>query len=726
MRHAPLSLLLSAALLLCAACAKTASAQSAEAPASTSTGVDLPRFSAADVFALEYAADPQISPSGKTVVYVRRSANALTDGTDSRLWEVDVTTGAHRKLTDHERNESSPRWSPSGDRLAYTLSTDDGSELYVRWMGTGQTARLATLPHSPQGLQWRPDGRALAFSMHVDTEEVGADFALKMPSKPEGAEWAEPARVTTRLRHEADGRGYLDPGFSQLFLLPAEGGTPRQLTSGPYDHGTDFAWTPDGRHVILSANRRPDRELEFRDSEIYALRLADTSLTPLTDNRGPDGNVAVSPDGKTLAYTSNRYNARAYQRNRLFLLDLGAALSNNAVGSASAKPVVTPQALAPDFDRSPTDLTWAADGKSLLCTYTDRGHNVLGRVDVRSGKTTEVTRDLGGTTLGRPYTSGSFSVSETGAVAYTHGEAHRPSDVAVLRRAGEQSSPNRALLTDLNADLLPYRKLGEVREVTYASRPMRYGADTTTPLQIQGFIVLPPDYDPARRYPLLVENHGGPILAYGPQWSSEIQLYAAHDYLVFYPNARGSTGYGEAFSDELYRAYPDRDYDDTMAGVDYLIAEGLVHADSLYVTGGSAGGIMTAWIVGKTDRFRAAVVAKPVVNWISKTLVADNYFYYANGRYEGQPYENPMHYWEFSPISLVGNITTPTAVLVGLNDLRTPPSEAKQLYHALKLRGIPTALVEFPGASHGIANRPSQLVQKVQHTLGWFARYRAE
>ena len=272
--------------------------------------------------------------------------------------------------------------------------------------------------------------------------------------------------------------------------------------------------------------------------------------------------------------------------------------------------------------------------------------------------------------------------------------------------------------------VLPYRKLGEVREVNYASLPMRYGADTTTPLSIQGYIVLPPDYDSTRLYPLLVENHGGPILAYGPQWSSEIQLYAAHDYVVFYPNARGSTGYGEAFSDELYRAYPDRDYDDVMAGVDYLIDEGLVHGDSLYVTGGSAGGIMAAWMIGKSDRWRAAVVAKPVVNWISKTLVADNYFYYANGRYEGQPYENPMHYWKFSPISLVENVTTPTAVLVGMNDLRTPPSEAKQLYHALKLRGVETALVEFPGASHGIASKPSQLVQKVNWTLGWMERYR--
>ena len=697
-------LLVTFVLIVLWAYPSTSSGQAAE---TSRAQVELPRFSAADVFALEYASDPQISPDAKRIVYVRRSANALTDGTDSRLWEVSTAGTDHRKLTDHERNESSPRWSPAGDRIVYSLSTDDGSELYVRWMATGQTARLATLAHSPRGVKWSPDGKQLAFAMHVDGQEKDADFALKMPAKPEGADWAKPARITTRLRHEADGRGYLDPGFSQLFVLPAEGGTPRQITSGPFDHGTDFAWLPDGSGLLLSANRRADREVEFRDSEIYRVALSDTSLTQLTDNYGPDGNVAVSPDGKRLAYTSNRYNRRAYQRNRLYLLDL-------------SKAQAQPQAIAPDFDRSPTNLRWSSDGRSLYANYTDHGHNVLGRIDVGSGEVSEITRDLGGTTLGRPYTSGSYSVAKDGTVVYTHGTAQRPAEVGLVAGKGQARK-----LTALNDDLLPYRKLGEVREVNYASLPMRYGPDTTSPLQIQGYIVLPPDYDATRKYPLLVENHGGPILAYGPQWSSEIQLYAAHDYLVFYPNARGSTGFGEAFSDELYRAYPDRDYDDTMAGIDYLIGEGLVHSDSLYVTGGSAGGIMTAWMVGKSDRFRAAVVAKPVVNWISKTLVADNYFYYANGRYEGQPYENPMHYWKFSPISLVGNVTTPTAVLVGLNDLRTPPSEAKQLYHALKLRGVPTALVEFPGASHGIANRPSQLIQKVNHTLGWFERYRA-
>ena len=662
---------------------------------------DLPPFSAADVFDLEYADDPAIAPDGKTVVYVRASLNALTDKTDRRLWTVDPATGAHRKLTAHEANETSPAFSPTGDRLAYVLATDDGAEVYVRWLASGQTARLSALPHSPRGLRWSPDGERLAFSMHVDADEPDGDFALAMPPKPDGAEWADKPRVTTRLRHEADGRGYLDPGHAQLFVLPAEGGTARQVTSGPYAHGPDYAWVDDER-IALSANRRDDAEYEFRDDDLHLLSLADTAIRQLTEGYGPDYGVAVSPDGTTVAFLGHEDLKRAYQRDRIRLLNL-------ATG--------TVRELAPEWDRDPTRLRFAPDGQALYAAYTEAGRTKLARVEVSSGEVTEVLDDLGGTTLGRPYTSGTYAVAAgSGDVAYTQSRPQRPADLALLAPGGQARR-----LTDLNADVLGFRRLGEVREVTYPS----VGAEPDgEPLTIQGWVVLPPDYDSTRRYPLIVENHGGPIAAYGPHFTAEIQLMAAHGYAVFYPNPRGSTGYGEGFADLLYRNYPGEDYDDVLAGVDHVVDLGIAHPDSLYVTGGSAGGIMTAWIVGKTDRFRAAVVAKPVVNWISKTLVADNYFGYANSRYEGQPYENPMHYWQFSPLSLVADVETPTMVVVGTDDLRTPPSEAKQLYHALKLEGVPTALVELPGASHGIANRPSQLVQKVMYTLGWFERYR--
>ena len=223
---------------------------------------------------------------------------------------------------------------------------------------------------------------------------------------------------------------------------------------------------------------------------------------------------------------------------------------------------------------------------------------------------------------------------------------------------------------------------------------------------------------------MIVENHGGPISNYGDRFSPEILLYSASGYVVFYPNPRGSTSYGEEFGNLLYRNYPGDDYHDVMDGVNTMIKKGYIDEKNLFVTGGSAGGIMTAWIIGKNDRFKAAVVAKPVMNWISKTLTADNYFGYANSRYKGQPWENFEEYWKFSPISLVGNIKTPTMVMVGRKDLRTPISEAKQLYHALKLRKIETVYIEIPEAFHNISNKPSQLITKIDHVLAWFNKYK--
>ena len=270
----------------------------------------------------------------------------------------------------------------------------------------------------------------------------------------------------------------------------------------------------------------------------------------------------------------------------------------------------------------------------------------------------------------------------------------------------------------MNEGLLDHRSLGKVEEIWYKSS--FDGRD------LQGWIVYPPNYDTSKKYPMMVENHGGPILNYGDRFSTEMQLYASAGYIVFYPNPRGSTSYGEEFANLLFNNYPGEDYNDVMDGVDALIEKGIAHEDQLFVTGGSAGGIMTAWIIGKNDRFEAAVVAKPVMNWISKTLVADNYFYYANSRYPGQPWENFETYWKFSPISLVGNVKTPTLVMVGMNDLRTPPSEAKQLYHALKIRKVETLLMEIPEAGHGIAAKPSNLMRKVANTVAWFDKYRKE
>ena len=244
--------------------------------------------------------------------------------------------------------------------------------------------------------------------------------------------------------------------------------------------------------------------------------------------------------------------------------------------------------------------------------------------------------------------------------------------------------------------------------------------------RIQGWIVTPPGFDPAREYPLVLEIHGGPFANYGPRFSAEVQLYAAAGNVVLYTNPRGSTSYGQEFGNLIHHAYPGRDYDDLMSGVDAVMERGYVDGDRLYVTGGSGGGVLTAWIVGTTDRFRAAVVQKPVINWASFVLHADATPFFHKYWFPDFPWNAPEHYWERSPLSRVGNVTTPTMLLTGEDDYRTPMSETEQYYTALKLQGVPSVMVRIQEASHGIAARPSNLAAKVVHVLEWFRRYGME
>jgi acylaminoacyl-peptidase len=523
----------------------------------------------------------------------------------------------------------------------------------------------------------------------------GEDAALATsPEKPEGAEWAPPVKVIDRMKYRADGRGYLETGYSHLFLLSADGGTPRQLTSGEYDHSGALTWVPDGSRIIFAANRQEDADHDPLESEIWSADVASGDLTQLTDRNGPDFAPAISPDGKKIAYRGFDDQLYASHMTRAYVMDLG---SGNT------------QALTDDFDRSIADVQWAGNSSSLLVQYDDHGKTHIASLSL-NGKMQSLVNDVGGEGLGRPYTSGGFSTANNGAFAYTAGRPDRPADVGVGR--GSRAA---ARITDLNDDLFAHKTMGAVEEISWQSSVGDY--------EIQGWLVTPPNFDPAKKYPLILEIHGGPNTAYGPQFSAEIQLYAAAGYVVLYANPRGSTSYGFDFKHEIHHNYPGQDYDDLISGVDAVLDRGYVNERQLFVTGGSGGGVLSAWIVGKTDRFAAAVVAKPVINWTSTVLTTDIASFMPKYWFESPPWEDPDAYWARSPLSLVGNVSTPTALLTGEQDHRTPIPESEQYYQALKLRKVDTALIRIPEASHGIASRPSQLIAKVDNILAWFERY---
>ena len=649
-------------------------------------------FAPLDVFELEYASSPRFAPDARHLVYVRHSMDVRSDRRRSHLWLVATDGGDHRPLFAVDGEASHPTWSPRGDRLAFVARDAEGrNQLWLRWMDTGQTARLTQLPEPPRSLAWSPDGRELAFTMHVREEP---ERFVKMPAKPEGAEWAPEARMITSLRYRADGAGYLEPGHVQLFVLPADGGTPRALTRGPWDVDGTPRWTPDGRWILISSNRREDAELEPLDTDVWAVPVNGGEPERRTTRYGPDRDPLPSPDGRLIAYTGFDDRHLGFQVRRLHVM--------NADGSE-------PRVLTAGLDRSVSRPRWSADGRRIFVSYDDHG---VGRIAACSlgGEVVDVAEGAGGLSLGRPYGGADFDVSARGHVAYTRTDTTRPADLFVRDPDGGVRR-----LTALNEDLLGHRRLGEVREVRF---PASFDGR-----ELQGWLALPPGFDPDERYPLLLEIHGGPFANYGPRFAAEIQLYAAAGYVVLYMNPRGSTSYGAEFANLIHHAYPGNDYDDLMSGVDHCIELGFIDPDRLFVTGGSGGGVLSAWIVGKTDRFRAAVVAKPVIHWTSFALTADAYNVFHKYWFPGPPWEHPEHYFARSPLSLVGNVSTPTMVLTGEADFRTPISESEQFYQALKLRGVESALVRIPEASHGIAARPSHLIAKVLHVLEWFERH---
>ncbi len=650
-------------------------------------------FELADVFELEYASDPQISPDGNKVVFVRNFMDIMTDRGRSNLWVINSDGTGERPLTTGNKNYSSPRWSPDGTRLLYISNVDGASQLYARWMDDGQTAKLTNLTKSPGGLAWSPDGKWIAFSMMVPQPQQSF---IDMPPKPAGAEWAAPAKVIQKLQYRADGAGYLEDGFRQLFVLPAEGGTPRQITDGEFNHGGRLSWTPDSKTLVFSANRHADWQYDPMNSEIYAISVDDGAITELTNRQGPDASPAVSPDGQRIAYVGFDDRLQGYQVTHLYVM--------NRDGSGKID-------VAKDFDRDVQQPSWDRSGRGVYFQYDDAGDTKIGYMTL-GGKVTTLVSNVGGLSLGRPYSAGSFSVTRDGRFAFTHSRSDRPADVAVGRRGTSDIKH----ITALNDDLFGHKELGAVEEMWYES--------SYDGRKIQGWIVTPPGFSSSRKYPLLLEIHGGPFANYGARFSTEIQLYAAAGYVVLYTNPRGSTSYGEEFGNLIHHAYPGYDYDDLMSGVDAVLGRGYIDEANMFVTGGSGGGVLTSWIVGKTDRFKSAVAAKPVINWYSWALTADSYNFFYRYWFPGLPWDEPENYMKRSPLTYVGNVTTPTMLLTGEVDYRTPISESEQFYQALKLLKVDAALVRIPGASHGIAARPSNLIAKVAHILKWFAKYR--
>jgi dipeptidyl aminopeptidase/acylaminoacyl peptidase len=626
--------------------------------------------------------DPQVSPDGTQIIYTRGWVDKLNDRRESALWIMNTDGSRNRFLV----RGSGARWSPTGDRIAYTASGDPrGSQVFVRWMDAeGATSQVTRVEQSPSNLAWSPDGTQISFSMLVEERNT---WSIRMPRFPSGARLTETPRIVERLNYRRDRAGFTDTGWRHIFVVPAIGGTPRQLTSGNFDHNGN-EWTPDGTAIFFSGHR--SEEYEWRESEIYAVAVADGTIRQLTTRKGPDTNPRVSPDGTRVAYTGYDWTRDTWVDSKLYVMNIDGS---------------NPRLVSGDWDRAPSGIHWAPDGNSLYFMAQNEGTRNLYHLPLTGAGAGTV----------RPVTSGThmLSVSDmtpAGLVVGTLTTPTAPGDVVAF----DLKAPNDfRQLTAVNEDVLAGKKIGDLHEIWYTS---------TDGLRIQGWYITPPDFDPSRKYPMQLHIHGGPHSMYGVGFNFGWQEHAANDYVVLYTNPRGSTGYGSAFGNAIMRAYPGKDYDDLMAGVDALLAKGFVDERNMFVTGCSGGGVLTAWIVGKTDRFAAASANCPVVDWLSFVGTTDGASWYYN--FDKLPWEDPSEHLRRSPLTYVADVKTPTMLMTGVQDLRTPIAQTEQFYSALKLLGVPAAMVRFNDEWHGTTTRPSNFVRTQLYLRHWFDRHK--
>lgn len=632
----------------------------------------------------EYAMNPQISPDGTQIVYTRRWTDKINDKYESDVWIVNADGTRNRFLL----KGSSPVWSPDGKRIAYVApGQPQGAQIFVKWMDAPDAGtQITAIERAPANLAWSPDGKRIAFNMLVTAKNA---MRVNLPPRPEGAKWVEAPRVVDRMNYRSDGSGFRQEGFTHVFVVSDTGGVARQLTDGDFNHNAP-EWMNDSNTLVFSAIRKPDAEYVRFGSEIYALNTRTNQITALTDRDGQDSEPTVSPDGKQIAYIGSDRNEDTYNVQKLYVMD----------ANGQNKRVLTES-----FDRTPFALMWSDSGGDIYFATEDKGTNNLYAVNQKGGAIRQITK---GNHQLLP-----SNMSKNGVVAGVSSDYKEPGDVVVFNL--KQPVPRK--LTNVNDDLLENRKLGDVEEIWY---------DSVGGMKVQGWIVKPPDFNPQKKYPLILYIHGGPHSMYGVGFNFEFQNHAAENYVVLYTNPRGSTGYGKQFGNAINNNYPGEDYDDLMKGVDEVIKKGYIDEKNLFVTGGSGGGVLTAWIVGHTDRFAAAVSMKPVINWYSFVGTTDGADWYYN--FKKLPWEDPAEHLRRSPITYVGNVKTPTMLLTGELDLRTPMEQTEQYYRALKMRKVPTAMVRLNDEYHGFnalgLRHPSNRLSQILYLRQWFDKYK--
>ena len=664
-----------------------------------------------DILQFVWIADPQITPDGSTIAFVRVVVNEQKDDYETSIWVV-PSSGAEapRRLTTGTR-DSSPRWSPDGRQLAFVRAVErDGrpqpSQIFLLALDGGEARAITDVPRGASAPAWSPDGLRIAFSSTTRSDDPPPAKDSKPEAKPERPK--SDVRVITSAVYRSNGGGWNDPDRpSHVWVTDAQAGPAiakaRQLTSGEFSEG-GAVWASDGSRVFFTSTRTTDAYYHPGDSDLYAVPAAGGEITKIADIAGTISSLRVSPDGRSIAFIGTLHGApeRSYSQSDLFVMPIGSSPKNLTasydfdIGGGIGGDQAAPRGGA---TRSPI---WSADGSSIVVVAGEQGDANLMRVDVASGKFTPVFK---ATHAVQSYTSS----RDGGTIAALASSPTNIGDVFVVASAPKQ-------VTHVNDPVFNKIKLSEPEEIWWTSFDGK---------KIQGWLLHPPDFDRSRKYPFILQIHGGPHSAYGNTFTHEFHWMAAKGYVVLFPNPRGSSNYGQDFGNIIQFRYPGDDYKDLMAGVDEVLKRGYIDEKRLGVTGGSGGGLLTNWTITQTNRFAAAVSQRSIADWSGFWYTAD-FTLFTPTWFRKAPWEDPPDFAARSPITHIGKVKTPLMLVDGDDDLRTPASDGgEMMFRALKYMKVPTVMVRFPGETHELSRsgKPRHRIERLQHIVGWFDKF---
>ena len=629
----------------------------------------------------EWTSNPTISPNGEQILYSRSWINLIDDKRETDLWIMNKNGSTNRFFL----NGSNGKWSPDGSKIAFIKKGEpNGTQIFIKYLGVeGEPTQITKLEKSPSSMEWSPDGKFIAFLMHVSSE--AALDPIGVPERPKGATWTKGPQVIDQVDYSQDRVGFLERGFRQIFVVPSEGGTARQITFGEFDDiSGGISWLKDSESIVFSSYQKEDAEYARGQSNLYSVNINNLNLIELTSREGTESSPTVSPDGSKIAFVGSTWTKNFYHDRKMYVMDIdGSNL----------------RCITESLDQTPSPGVWGKNSSGVYFNVREFGQSNVYHADIK-GKVKKITN--GNHMLTMNDLVGSDAVA-------TWTDPSNPSDI-ISFSIDKPNKINR--LTNVNKDIFYNVEFGEVEEITYKSVDEKY---------VQGWIVKPPNFDSNKKYPLVLRIHGGPHSMYHVGFNYNFQLHAAQDQVVLYTNPRGSTGYGYDFANAIQNAYPGNDYDDIMYGVDEVISRGYIDENRMYVYGGSGGGVLTSWIVGKTDRFAAASVNYPVTNWFSFVGTTDGATWYYN--FKNYPWEDPSEHIKRSPLMYVANVKTPTMLMCGEEDLRTPISQTEEYYQALKMNKVPTVMIRFKDEYHGTSSKPSNFLRTHGYINAWFDKH---